>query len=89
MLLQLVVWSIVEVTYASVNTYHRLQGIERILSWILFVINIGLRNDVVFLMTTHQVNVLLTMLIHCSLQAQLLIHSIVELLTEVWDLLDE
>ena len=71
------------------HTYHRLQRVQRILRRILLVVDIGLRDNVVFLMTTHQVDVLLAIVVDGCLQAQLLVDGLVERLTEVGHFLDK
>ena len=66
-----------------------LQRVQRILRGVLFVVDVRFRDDVILLMSADKVDVLLSVVVHRSLQAQLLIDSLVELLAEVGHLLDE
>ena len=71
------------------NTNNGLESVERILCWVLLIVDICLRNDIVFLMTANQVDMLLTVIVYRCLEAQLLVNCLVECLAEVRYLLDE
>ena len=70
-------------------TDNRLQRVQRILRGVLFVVDVRFGDDVILLMSADKVDVLLSVVVHRSLQAQLLIDSLIELLAEVGHLLDE
>ena len=89
LLFQLVVGVVVEVAHAGMHTNNGLQRVQRVLRGILLVVDIGLGDDVVLLVTTHQVDVLLAVIVDRCLQAQLLIDGLVERLAEVGHLLDK
>ena len=71
------------------HTNHRLQRVQGVFSRILLVVNIGFWDDVILLMTAHQIDVLLTVIVDRGLQAQLLINGFFERIAEVGHLLDE
>ena len=71
------------------HTHHCLQGVETVFRGVFLVVDVGLRNDVILLMTAHQVDVLFAVVVDRGLQAQLLIDSLIKGLAEVGHLLDE
>ena len=89
LLLKLVVRVIVEIAHTGVYTNYGLQCVQRIFCRILLVINISLGNDIILLMTTYQVDMLLTIVVDRSLQAQLLIYSLIKSLTKIGHILNE
>ena len=70
-------------------TYNGLQRIQRVLRRILLIVDIGFGNDVILLVTTDEVDVLLTIVVDGGLQAQLLVNGLLERVAEIGNFLDK
>ena len=69
--------------------HHGLQRVQRVFGGLLLVVDIGFGNDVVLLVSAHQVDVFLAVVVHRGFLSQLLVDSLGEGLAEVGHLLDE
>ena len=69
-------------------TDNGLQCVQRVFRGVLLIVDIGLWDNVILFVPAHQIDVLLSIVIHRSLQAQLLVYSLLKGLAEVGHLLD-
>ena len=87
--LKLVVGVVEEVRDTCVHTHYCLESVEGIFAWCILIVDIRLGDDVVFLMSAEQFDMLLAMVIDAGLESELLVHSLVEGLAEVRHLVNE
>ena len=65
------------------DAHNRLQCVERVFGRCLVVVNVCFGDNVVLLVAADKVDMLLTVVVDCGLQAQVVIDSVVELLAEI------